>query len=93
MATWDPVKLVALMERFGEDLHATGWTPADVAIACAQAGDAAGLGRDYNPATIGPVLVIHCGQDLVDAFRSIEAGTDAGRLAYLLSLDGAAVSG
>jgi hypothetical protein len=81
LAAWIPGKLADVLAAMGADIEGSGFTEADLAIAIAQAGDAAGQSRDYNPGRVGSVLVIHAPVSVVNAFRNIPADDDAARLA------------
>jgi hypothetical protein len=86
LARWIPGKLADVLTAMGADITGSGFTEADVAIAIAQAGDAAGQSRDYNPGRIGSVLVIHAPVELVAEFHALDGPDDAARLGRLLGL-------
>lgn len=95
LAAWIPGKLADVLTAMGGDTTGTGFSPADVMIAIAQAGDAAQLAehqRDYDPHRLGPVLVIHAAAELIAEFRALPGEHDADRLALLLSLRGEAAA-
>src|SRR5215469_2608684 len=48
-----------VLAAMGADIAGSGFTVADVAVAIAQAGDAADADRTYDSSRIGSVLVIH----------------------------------
>jgi hypothetical protein len=91
LARWIPGKLADVLTAMGADITGSGFTEADVAIAIAQAGDAAGQSRDYNPGRIGSVLVIHAPVELVARFHALPGADDAARLTTLLDLADATV--
>ena len=80
LAAWIPGKLADVLAAMGADIAGSGFTTGDVAIAIAQAADAAGQGGSYDPSRIGSVLVIHAPVDVVNAFRNIPAEDDTARL-------------
>jgi ParB-like chromosome segregation protein Spo0J len=88
LAAWIPGKLADVLAAMGADLEGSGFTEADLAIAVAQAGDAAGQSRDYNPGRVGSVLVIHAPVELVAEFHALDAPDDAARLGWLLARAG-----
>jgi ParB-like chromosome segregation protein Spo0J len=90
LAAWIPGKLADVLRAMGGNPEGTGFTAADVAIAIAQADDAAGITRDYDPSRIGSVLVIHAPVELVERFRAQPGADDAARLAGLLDRASAA---
>jgi ParB-like chromosome segregation protein Spo0J len=86
LARWIPGKLADVLTAMGASIAGSGFTAADVAIAIAQAGDAAGQSRDYDPNRLGSVLVIHAPAELVAEFRALPGTDDADRLTWLLAL-------
>jgi hypothetical protein len=91
LAQWIPGKLADVLAAMGADIAGTGFTVADVAVAIAQAADAAGADRDYDGSRIGSVLVIHAPPELIARFRALPADTDVARLTRLLDLADATV--
>jgi hypothetical protein len=88
LAAWIPGKLADVLSAMGADITGSGFTEADVAIAIAQAGDAAGASHDYDPHRIGSVLVVHAPVELVAEFHALPGETDADRLGWLLARAG-----
>jgi ParB-like chromosome segregation protein Spo0J len=87
LGTWNAAKLGALLAELAPGgLAGTGFTDADLAIALAEAADAAGASRDYDPNAIGSVLVIHAPAQLVAEFRALPGADDTARLTGLLEL-------
>jgi ParB-like chromosome segregation protein Spo0J len=91
LANWIPGKLADVLAAMGADIAGSGFTVADVAVAIAQAADASGASRDYDPDRIGSVLVIHAPVELLDRFRAVPGDTDLARLTGLLDRDREAV--
>jgi hypothetical protein len=91
LARWIPGKLADVLAAMGADIAGTGFTVADVAVAIAQAADAAGASRDFDGSRIGSVLVIHAPVELVDRFRAVPGKDDLDRLTTLLTLADAVV--
>jgi ParB-like chromosome segregation protein Spo0J len=91
LAQWIPGKLADVLAAMGADIEGSGFTVADVAVAIAQAADASGQSRDYDPDRIGSVLVIHAPVELLDRFRAVPGDTDLARLTGLLDRDREAV--
>jgi hypothetical protein len=86
LARWNPGKLADVLVAMGADIAGSGFTADDVAIAVAQAGDAAQQGGTFDPSRIGSVLVIHAGVDVIDRFRRQPGADDLDRLLGLLAL-------
>jgi hypothetical protein len=85
LGSWNAARLAELLADLAPGgLEGTGFTQADLAIALAEAADAAGAPRDYDPARLGSVLVIHCPPELVARFRALPGADDAARLEQLL---------
>jgi len=86
LARWIPGKLADVLAAMGADIAGSGFTVADVAVAIAQAGDAADADRTYDSSRIGSVLVIHAPVELVTRFRALPGADDVTRLTTLLDL-------
>jgi ParB-like chromosome segregation protein Spo0J len=85
LAAWIPGKLADVLAAMGADIAGSGFTVADVAIAIAQAADAAGQDRTYDGSRIGSVLVIHAPVDVIERFRALPGTDDLDRLLGLLA--------
>jgi ParB-like chromosome segregation protein Spo0J len=86
LAAWIPGKLADVLAAMGADTSGSGFTAADVAIAIAQAADAAGgASRDFDGSRIGSVLVIHAPVDVIERFRAQPGTDDLDRLCGLLA--------
>jgi ParB-like nuclease family protein len=86
LAHWIPGKLADVLRAMGGNTEGTGFTADDVAIAIAQADDAAGAGGTFDPSRIGSVLVIHAAVDVIARFRRQPGADDLDRLLGLLAL-------
>jgi len=84
LARWIPGKLADVLSAMGADIAGSGFTVADVAVAIAQAADAAGQSREYDGSRIGSVLVIHAPVELIERFRALPGRDDLERLTGLL---------
>src|SRR5215472_2045487 len=91
LARWDTGKLADLLTSFGHDLAGSGFTTTDLALAeLSLAEDATTASRNYDPQTIGPVLVIHAPIEVIQAFRQLPGEDDLARLTGLLEIAAAA---
>ena len=84
LARWMPGKLADVLSAMGADIAGSGFTVADVAVAIAQAADAADADRHYDASRIGSVLVIHAPVEVVERFRALPGDSDLARLTGLL---------